>query len=320
MLKHFALLTLCVSFAYGQNSAAPLTNETVIKLVASGVPAETVINTIRAASSVSFGFLPGDLDLLQRYHVPDDVVKAMSAKSYGRPMPQVSAPSVQISPPRQSAPRAELSSAPTPSPESLTNDSLVKLVKAGMGEDTIVGIVNSQPGRYSLSTDSLISLKQAGVSDKIISAMVNRNAGGTRSVNAAQPSSAETLTLRDATPIRLRLTRNLSSADAKTGDTVDFEVLEDLKVDDVLVIARGATAIATVTEAQACSLASGSILPVHARQGLHDPERYGDHSLRERGDQTRQAKANGQAVKIIKDPENAVLVLRNGSEIGRAHV
>jgi hypothetical protein len=49
----------------------------------------------------------------------------------------------------------------------------------------------------------------------------------------------------------LRLTRNLSSADAKTGDTIDFEVLEDLKVDDVLVIARGPTAIATVTQAQA---------------------------------------------------------------------
>jgi len=59
------------------------------------------------------------------------------------------------------------------------------------------------------------------------------------------------LVLHDGTPVRLRLTRNLSSADAKTGDTVDFEVLEDVKIDDVLVIARGATAIATVTQAQA---------------------------------------------------------------------
>jgi hypothetical protein len=59
------------------------------------------------------------------------------------------------------------------------------------------------------------------------------------------------LVLHDGTPVRLRLTRNLSSADVNTGDTVDFEVLEDVKVDDVLVIARGATAIATVTQAQA---------------------------------------------------------------------
>src|SRR6266852_6797048 len=36
--------------------------------------------------------------------------------------------------------------------------------------------------------------------------------------------------LEDGTPIKLRLTRNLSSADATTGDRVDFEVLEDVKV------------------------------------------------------------------------------------------
>jgi hypothetical protein len=58
------------------------------------------------------------------------------------------------------------------------------------------------------------------------------------------------LILHDATPVRLRLTRNLSSADATTGETVDFEVLEDLKLDGFLIVARGGTAIATVTQAQ----------------------------------------------------------------------
>jgi hypothetical protein len=48
----------------------------------------------------------------------------------------------------------------------------------------------------------------------------------------------------------LRLNRTLTSADATAGDNVDFEVLEDLKVDDVMVIARGGTAIATITEAE----------------------------------------------------------------------
>jgi hypothetical protein len=115
MAKYFVFLALFVSFAYGQNGAdRPLTNETVIKMVASGVPAETVIMTIRAASSVSFGFLPGDLDLLQRYHVPDDVVKAMSAKSSGRPIPQPSAPSPQASPQQPSAPRLEPATPPLP--------------------------------------------------------------------------------------------------------------------------------------------------------------------------------------------------------------
>src|SRR2546426_12533064 len=42
--------------------------------------------------------------------------------------------------------------------------------------------------------------------------------------------------LEDGTPVKLRLTRNLSSADATTGDRVDFDVLEDTKVRDLIVI------------------------------------------------------------------------------------
>lgn len=57
--------------------------------------------------------------------------------------------------------------------------------------------------------------------------------------------------LEDGTPIKLRITRNLSSADATTGERVDFEVLEDIKVKDVIVVPRGGLALGTVTEAQA---------------------------------------------------------------------
>jgi len=57
--------------------------------------------------------------------------------------------------------------------------------------------------------------------------------------------------LHDATPVRLRLTRNLSSANATLGETVDFEVLDEVKIGETCVIARGGTAIATVTKAEA---------------------------------------------------------------------
>ncbi len=56
--------------------------------------------------------------------------------------------------------------------------------------------------------------------------------------------------LEDATPVKLRINRNISSADAHVNETVDFEVLEDVKVHDVVVIPRGGMAWATVTEAQ----------------------------------------------------------------------
>ena len=48
----------------------------------------------------------------------------------------------------------------------------------------------------------------------------------------------------------MRLGHTISSADAKVGDHVDFEVLEEVKVNDTIVIAKGATALATVTAAE----------------------------------------------------------------------
>ena len=36
--------------------------------------------------------------------------------------------------------------------------------------------------------------------------------------------------LEDGTPIRMRITRTLSSADAKVDDKVDFEILDDIKI------------------------------------------------------------------------------------------
>jgi len=65
----------------------------------------------------------------------------------------------------------------------------------------------------------------------------------------ASPGSKK-MVLEDATPVRLRLSENLSSADAKTGQTIDFEVLEEVKVNDIPVIPKGALAWGTVTDAE----------------------------------------------------------------------
>lgn len=67
---------------------------------------------------------------------------------------------------------------------------------------------------------------------------------------ATKPTSPQmAFGLLDGTPIKLRIGRTVSSADAKTGESVDFEVLEEVKVGDVIVIPRGGIALATVTEA-----------------------------------------------------------------------
>jgi hypothetical protein len=66
-----------------------------------------------------------------------------------------------------------------------------------------------------------------------------------------QPISTTTgLLLEDGTPVKLRIARTVSSADAHVGETVDFEVLEEVRLGTLLMIPKGGVAWATVTEAQ----------------------------------------------------------------------
>jgi hypothetical protein len=75
---------------------------------------------------------------------------------------------------------------------------------------------------------------------------------------ADQPSAATPAVVKqplafglvDGTPVKLRLNRTISSADAHVNDTVDFDVLEEVKVHDEIVVPRGSMAWGTVTEAE----------------------------------------------------------------------
>jgi hypothetical protein len=71
----------------------------------------------------------------------------------------------------------------------LTNDAILKLAKAGLGEDIILSTVKNQPGTYSTGPDDLIALKTAGVSDKVIAAMMEKTASGAPAPKAAPPAA-----------------------------------------------------------------------------------------------------------------------------------
>jgi hypothetical protein len=59
----------------------------------------------------------------------------------------------------------------------LTNASIVKLVKAGFKEKSIITIISSRPVRFDLSPDRMIDLKKTGVTEKVILAMMARQEG-----------------------------------------------------------------------------------------------------------------------------------------------
>lgn len=75
------------------------------------------------------------------------------------------------------------------SQETLTNDSVIKLLKAGLSEELVVTTINSSPGQYDTSVNALIALKKAGAGDKVLSAMILKASGSTP---AATPGAATT--------------------------------------------------------------------------------------------------------------------------------
>jgi len=62
--------------------------------------------------------------------------------------------------------------------ETMTNDSVIKLLKAGLSDDLIVNTINASPGRYNTSADALIALRNAGADSKVISAVLLKSRPG----------------------------------------------------------------------------------------------------------------------------------------------
>jgi hypothetical protein len=72
----------------------------------------------------------------------------------------------------------------------LTNDAILKMTKAGLGEDLVVSTIKAQPGAFTTSADDLIALKTGGVSDKVIAAMMEKMSGGAAApANTAAPAA-----------------------------------------------------------------------------------------------------------------------------------
>ena len=56
----------------------------------------------------------------------------------------------------------------------LTNAAVVKLVRAGFREKTVIAIINARPVNFDLTPDRLIDLKKGGVPERVILAMIAR--------------------------------------------------------------------------------------------------------------------------------------------------
>ena len=74
--------------------------------------------------------------------------------------------------------------------------------------------------------------------------------GSTARTAPSAPSNPSEFTLRNGTPIHVRLGKTISSATAHVGDAVDLQVTEEVSVDGLAVIPKDAAATGIVKEAE----------------------------------------------------------------------
>jgi hypothetical protein len=77
--------------------------------------------------------------------------------------------------------------------QSLNNDSIIKMTKAGLSDEIIVSTINASTGTYSTTPDDLVALKNAGISEKVIGAIVSRNSPQPQSAPSVAPVGAQAL-------------------------------------------------------------------------------------------------------------------------------
>lgn len=82
-----------------------------------------------------------------------------------------------------------------PSGGPLDNDAVIKLVKDGLGESSVIETIQTQPGNYTLTSDALVKLQQNGVSDRVLGAMIAHANGTSRPVLGAPPMPPASLGL-----------------------------------------------------------------------------------------------------------------------------
>ena len=108
--------------------------------------------------------------------------------------------------------------APGGATKALNNDSVIKLIIAGLSDDLIISTINALPGAYDTSPDGLIGLKTAHASDKVVSAIVLK----TSSASAARVTDSTAAPVAEAATAPADQPAQKSFAPAPSGEITSY--------------------------------------------------------------------------------------------------
>jgi len=130
-------------------------------------------------SEVVFQFAPGDLEKASVLDVEDTIGEVLAIDSSGA-----------LQAPQSTPPQSE-----DLDPNTLTNDKVIRMASAKLGDAVILGKIKTSQCSFDTSTDALIKLKNAGVSDAVLQTMIetgaqsNRSDSGEAPLDSAQPTT-----------------------------------------------------------------------------------------------------------------------------------
>ena len=91
-------------------------------------------------------------------------------------------------------------STPSDGQETLTNQSIVEMVKGGLSERVILARIRTGPTNFDTRTDALIALKKSGVPEKVIEAMMSPSAPAAAPAGSSAPAGGVAMTPPAAAP------------------------------------------------------------------------------------------------------------------------
>jgi hypothetical protein len=86
-------------------------------------------------------------------------------------------------------------------PKPLVNADIVKMVKAGLAENTIVLAIQNKPSSFDTNPEELIRLKEQGISQAVLNAMLNASNPAPAAPPPSEPPPAAQQTQADQGPV-----------------------------------------------------------------------------------------------------------------------
>jgi hypothetical protein len=153
MTKACAFLVVVCVAAFGQQQSPmqeTLTNSKIIRMVESNMSPDMIIQAISKCTP-GFAVDPISVENMKQNGVPEDIVKAITAKQNGQPIPGIERP--------------------------LDSTGVIRMWQAGVSKSTILQEIARRTPEYHFDTASLHTFEIANVPEDIIKAMAARENG-----------------------------------------------------------------------------------------------------------------------------------------------